>query len=93
MTTTETSSRRYVTIWGWLMALAVLGVVLAAAPVPKTAVLALVFTVAGIKAALVTRNYMHLKAEHVLIYAIALVPVLLFLGLALALAPDIVFRH
>ena len=93
MTTTETSSRLYVTIWGWLMALAVLGVLLASVPIGKTAVLVLVFAVATLKAGLVARNYMHLKAEHMLIYGIALIPVLLFLGLALALVPDIVFRH
>ena len=93
MTTTETSSRLYVAIWGWLMALAVLGVLLASVPIDKTVVLVLVFAVAALKAGLVVRNYMHLKAEHMLIYGIALIPVLLFLGLALALVPDIVFRH
>ena len=39
------------------------------------------------------RNYMHLKHEHLLIYAIILVPALFMLGLAIALVPDIVFRH
>jgi hypothetical protein len=36
---------------------------------------------------------MHLKAEHLVIYAIAGIPVLLILGMALVLIPDIVFRQ
>ena len=55
--------------------------------------LAVIFAVAAMKAVLVLRNYMHLKHEHFLIYLIVLVPLLFFIGLALALVPDLVFRH
>ncbi len=45
------------------------------------------------KALLVAANYMHLRFEPRLIYAIAIAPIVLFLGLTLALVPDIVFGH
>lgn len=90
---TETSSRTYLTIWGWLMGLALLGIALTSFPIPKTVAMALVLIVAAVKAALVARNYMHLKAEHALISIILVVPILLFLGMALVLVPDIVFRR
>ena len=55
--------------------------------------LALIFTIAAVKAVLVLRNYMHLKHEHYLIYIIVAVPALFLLGFAISLIPDIVFRH
>ena len=42
---------------------------------------------------LVLRDYMHLKGEKLLIYAIALMRLLLAIALALVLIPDIVFRR
>ena len=62
-------------------------------PIPRIPALLLIFGIAGFKATLVLRDYMHLRGEKILIYAIALTPLLLAIGLALVLIPDIVFRR
>ena len=81
------------TIWRWLIGLLFAGVACAFLPVGKALALFLVFAAAVVKAFLVARHYMHLRTESVLIYAIAGIPVLLLLGLTLALVPDIIFNH
>ena len=81
----------YVAVWGWLVGLLVVGVVSASLPFPKAASLVVIFGAALAKALLVAANYMHLRFEPRLIYAIALAPIVLFVGLTLALVPDIVF--
>lgn len=91
MSTDRAEKSAYVTIWRWLMVLAVLGIAVAALPVPKLFSLALVFGIAFLKAGLVMRDYMHLRSEPLLILAAALVPVLLVVGMTVALVPDIVF--
>ena len=83
----------YVTIWVWLVLLLVAGLAIALLPIGKAMAIFLVFTVAVVKAFLVARHYMHLKSETVLILAIAGIPVLLLVGMALALVPDIVFNR
>ena len=83
----------YVAIWAWLVILLLAGLAIFVLPIPREAAVTLIFGVAAIKAVLVLRNYMHLKHEHLLIYLIVLVPALFMLGLALALIPDLVFRH
>lgn len=93
MANTGNDDRLYITIWGWLLGLLIAGVLVFTLHLATIPLLVLIFTVAVIKAALVIRNYMHLKAEHVLIYAIAGIPVLLILGMALMLIPDIVFHR
>lgn len=80
-------------IWEWLLALLAAGLVVFVLPIPKILALTLVFGAALIKAALVVRNYMHLKAEHLLLYVIALFPVLLFIAMAIALLPDIAWKR
>jgi len=92
MVTAEHGNSEYVAIWVWLVALLVIGLAIVALPIPKVVVVALVFAVAVVKAAMVVRNYMHLKSEHMLIIAIAMVPVLLFIGLMITLVPDIAMR-
>jgi caa(3)-type oxidase subunit IV len=92
MVTAEHGNSEYVAVWVWLVALLVVGVAIVALPIPKLAAVALVFTVAVVKAAMVVRNYMHLKSEHMLIIAIAMVPVLFFIGLMITLVPDIAMR-
>lgn len=82
----------YFEIWAWLVGLLVIGTIAVFLPIPKSAALFTVFAVAAIKAVLVIRNYMHLKAEHVVIYLIAAIPVLLIVMMAIALLPDIAFR-
>jgi len=83
----------YVAIWSWLVALLVAALFCAYVPFGKALAIFLIFTLAVIKAFLVARHYMHLRTEGLLIYAIAGVPVLLLLGLTLALVPDIIFRR
>jgi caa(3)-type oxidase subunit IV len=83
---------RYHTIWVWLMALLVAGLLSAFLPLGKPLAILLIFGVAVVKAFLVARHYMHLRTESLLIYAIAGIPVLLLLGMTLALVPDIVFN-
>jgi caa(3)-type oxidase subunit IV len=82
-----------VRIWTWLVVLLIAGLTVFVMPIPKIAAIGLVFTAAIIKAALVVRKYMHLEAEHWLLYLIALAPVLLIIAMAVALLPDIAFRQ
>jgi caa(3)-type oxidase subunit IV len=84
-------SRHYLKIWIWLLALVVVSVA-AASILPKTQALVLIFTVAVVKALLVARNYMHLKNERVIIYAIVLIPLAFIIILLFALFPDFVYR-
>jgi len=89
---TETR-RHYIAIWLWLVVLVGAGLLASALPVPKIAVLVLVFAIAGVKATMVMRDYMHLKFETLVIHVIALIPILLFIGLALTLIPDIALHR
>jgi heme/copper-type cytochrome/quinol oxidase subunit 4 len=59
---------------------------------PKSAALFLIFLVALIKAILVLLNYMHLKFEKPVLYALVIVPLLIVIVLIFALFPDFVFR-
>jgi len=87
----DSHSRHYLMIWIWLLALVVVSVA-AVAVLPKFQALVLIFAVAIVKALLVARNYMHLKNERVIIYAIVLIPLTLVIILLFALFPDFVFR-
>jgi cytochrome c oxidase subunit IV len=80
-------------IWAWLVGLLIAGLTVFVMPIPKIAAIVLVFAAAIIKAALVVRKYMHLEAEHWLLYLIALAPVLLVIAMAVALLPDIAFKQ
>jgi caa(3)-type oxidase subunit IV len=84
-------SRHYLIIWLWLMALVLVSVA-AASILPKVQAMLLIFTVAIIKALLVARNYMHLKFEKPLIYAIALVPLAFIVIFLFGLFPDFVYH-
>jgi caa(3)-type oxidase subunit IV len=83
----------YVAVWGWLLALLIAALFCAYLPFGKAMAIFLIFCAAVGKAFLVVRHYMHLRTEALLIYAIAGIPVLLLLGMTLALVPDIIFRH
>jgi cytochrome c oxidase subunit IV len=83
----------YIAIWRWLVFFVFAALVVTLLPIPKLAALVLVFGIALVKAAMVMRDYMHLKAENLIIHAIALIPILLFIGLALTLIPDIALHH
>ena len=59
----------------------------------KGAAILLIFLVALVKAVLVLLNYMHLKFERPLLYALIIVPLLIVAVLVFALFPDFVFHH
>ena len=84
-------SRRYLIIWVWLLVLVVVSVA-AASILPKTQALVLIFAVAIVKALLVARNFMHLKNERAIIYAMVLIPLTFVIILLFALFPDFVYR-
>jgi len=87
----DSHTRHYLMIWIWLLALVVLSVA-AASILPKTQALVLIFAVAVVKALLVARNFMHLKNERAIIYALVLVPLAFIIILLFALFPDFVYR-
>jgi caa(3)-type oxidase subunit IV len=93
MTTTDSHHPGYVTIWAWLVALLAAGLLLAYVPIDKTTAIFLIAGIAVVKAFLVARHYMHLKSESFVIIAIAGIPLLLLVGLALALVPDVIFNR
>jgi caa(3)-type oxidase subunit IV len=82
-----------VAIWGWLVALMLIGLAASFLPGARGFAVALIFATAVAKALLVALNYMHLRFEPRLIYAIAIIPVLFVLGLTVALFPDFVFHR
>ncbi|MDX2168943.1 MAG: cytochrome C oxidase subunit IV family protein [Deltaproteobacteria bacterium] len=83
----------HTTVWYWLLALLGAGLLATLAPIGRSLVIAALLGAAVAKAVLVARHYMHLKHEPVLIYAIIAAPLLLVVCLALALVPDLVWRH
>jgi len=84
-------TRSYLIIWIWLLLLVIVSVA-ARSLLPKFQALALIFTVTIIKALLVGRNYMHLKNEKAIIYAMVLVPLAFVIILLFGLFPDFVYR-
>ena len=87
----NTQTRQTLVIWYWLMALVIVSVA-ASFVLPKAEALVLIFAVALIKALLVARNYMHLKHEKALIYAIALVPLAFVIIFLIGVFPDFVYH-
>ena len=83
----------YVAIWGWLVALMIAGLAASFLLGARGLAVVLIFATAVAKALLVALNYMHLKFEPRLIYAIAIVPVLFLLVLTVALFPAFVFSR
>lgn len=83
---------RPLTIWVWLVALVGVGLGLFLLPLSHAQITALLMTIAVVKAFLVARHYMHLRAQPAMLYAVALVPVLLALVLAVVLLPDVAYR-
>ena len=87
----HTTSRGYLIVWYWLVALVLLSVG-AAALLPKAQAMVVIFAVAVVKALLVARHYMHLKHERALIYALALVPLAFIIVFLFGLFPDFVYH-
>jgi caa(3)-type oxidase subunit IV len=77
----------YFVIWLWLVGLVLVSIVTGLF-LPKGAALLSIFLVALIKAVLVLLNYMHLKFEAPLFYAMVIVPLVIVAILILALFPD-----
>ena len=84
-------TRQTLVIWYWLMALVVVSVA-ASSILPKTQAVALIFLIAIVKALLVARNYMHLKNEKAIYYAIVLVPLAFVVIFLFGLFPDFVYH-
>ncbi len=82
----------YVTIWVWLVLLVGVGLAILVAPFSKVLSVVLIFAVATLKAVLVLRHYMHVRAQPLMIYAMICVPLVLAIALTLVLLPDIAFR-
>ena len=69
------------------------GVLASPVPLSRTAIVGLIFMIAALKALLVALYYMHVKFERGVIYAMAIVPVVLVVILTFLLFPDFVFHH
>jgi caa(3)-type oxidase subunit IV len=70
----------------------VASVAVSSLPFSKSATVFVIFAIAGVKAVLVALNFMHLKFERLLIYSLAIVPLVLFFILTAVLFPDIALR-
>lgn len=81
----------YLLVWLGLVVL-VTASIGASMTLPKGAALFVIFTVAVIKALLVALNFMHLRYERLLLYALAVVPLLIVVVLLFALFHDFVLR-
>jgi len=79
----------YVAVWVWLVALLIASVGVTTLPISTGVALFLIFAMAVVKAVLVALNYMHLKSEQLLIYAMAIVPLVIFFILWIVLYHDI----
>jgi caa(3)-type oxidase subunit IV len=90
---TDKAHPNYLAIWIWLVVLMAVSLAATLLPGGRAVAVSIIFAAAMAKALLVALNYMHLRFEPRLIYAIALVPVLFALVLAVALVPDFVFRR
>jgi cytochrome c oxidase subunit 4 len=90
----ERAHPNYVTVWVWLVVLMAGGVLASYLPLGRSAVVGLIFVIAAVKALLVALYYMHLRFERGVIYAMAIVPVVLAVLLTFLLFPDFVLhRH
>ena len=79
----------YMGVFYWLFALTVIEVVIGMTHfLPRLLYIALLISLAGVKAALVAAYFMHLKFERRTMTYIAIFPVVLLVILTLALYPD-----
>jgi caa(3)-type oxidase subunit IV len=85
----EKAHPNYVAVWFWLVGLMVASVAISHLPFSESATVVVIFTIAAVKAVLVALNFMHLRFERLLIYSLAIVPLLLFFILTAVLFPDI----
>lgn len=90
--TSDAHRPNYFLVWLWLVGLVFISIG-ASFFLPKGAALLLIFLVALVKAVLVLLNYMHLKFERPLLYALVIVPLLIVAILIFALFPDFVLHN
>lgn len=83
----------YVAVWAWLVFLLIISLAAVYLPFSQTVTVMIIFVVAAVKAFLVVVNFMHLKFEQRLVRFIAIVPVVLFIIMTIALMPDIVYNR
>lgn len=82
----------YVAVWLWLVGLLIASVGVSYLDISTGVALTLIFAMAATKAVLVALHYMHLRFENLLIYAVAIIPLILFFVLWVVLYPDIALR-
>lgn len=82
----------YTAVWIWLLVLLGVGLGVSFVPGARAIGLVVIFATAFVKALLVALNFMHLRFESGLIYAIALIPLVFVAILAVALFPDFVWN-
>ena len=92
MTNTERPHPNYVAVWIWLMLLLAVSLVAVYLPFSQGLTVFLILVIALVKSVLVATYFMHLRFERRLILAIAIIPVILFIGMLLTLLPDIVYN-
>lgn len=90
--TTGRAHPNYTAVYIWLVALLGVGVAASAVPGARGVALVVIFVTALVKALLVALNFMHLRFESPVIYAIALIPLVFAAVLAVALFPDFVWH-
>ena len=84
MESTQSGTKTYLAIWGWLAGLMLLGVGLSELPISKAAVVVIVLALSSVKALLVALYYMHLKVDRRLLAFVAVTPLAL-IALAIGL--------
>ncbi len=83
----------YIAVWAWLVFLLIISLAAVYLPFSQTITVAIIFVVAAVKAFLVVVNFMHLKFEERLVRLIAIIPVIFFIIMTVALIPDIVYNR
>lgn len=83
----------YVAVWAWLLVLLIVSLAAVYLPFSQTITVSIIFLVAAVKAFLVVVNFMHLKFEERLVRLIAIIPVIFFIIMTVALIPDIVYNR
>ncbi len=79
----------YLAVFGWLFVLTVVEVGVIFVPIPKLLIAASLVILAAVKASLVAIYFMHLKFERVVIWWIAVIPVILCVFLIFMLIPEL----
>ncbi|MEO2002702.1 MAG: cytochrome C oxidase subunit IV family protein [Candidatus Poribacteria bacterium] len=84
------SHTNYTAIWAWLLVLLFVSVGAVYLPFSPAVTVGFIFLVATVKAVIIAVYFMHLKDETQFIRSLLWAPVVLFVIMTLALAPDIV---